>query len=77
MQRHGDFDSLPRAEENICLADAKQRFPGAFAMGGPPEDVPDGSPVELETSTGSMTVYDLRPGGSNWVYFSGEGWEGY
>lgn len=78
MQRHGDFDSLPNPEENTTLADAKRRFPDAFAAeDGPPADLPDDSPVELETSTGAMTVYDQRPGGANWVYFPGEGWDGY
>lgn len=78
MKRHGNFDKLPKAEEKITLVAARLRFPGVFSSA--PLKIaflkPD-SPVELETSTGAMTVYDKSPGGANWVYFPGEGWDGY
>lgn len=78
MKRHGDFAKLPKAEETTTLAEARKRFPSVFSNA--PLRIaflkPD-SPVELETSTGAMTVYDKSPGGANWVYFPGEGWDGY
>lgn len=77
MKRHGNFDLLPKSEENTTLEDAKARFPSAFEEDSAPTDLPSDSPVELEASTGAMTAYDKRPGGANWVYFPGEGWDGY
>jgi len=77
MKRHGNFDLLPKSEENTTLGAAKERFPEVFAEEDAPAHLPDSSPVELEASTGAMTVYDMSPGGANWVYFPGEGWDGY
>ena len=77
MKRHGDFNQLPKPEENVTLAEAKLRFPAAFTEEHAPVGLADGSPAELETSSGAMTVFDMVPGGANWVYFPGEGWDGY
>lgn len=77
MKRHGDFNKLPKPEELTTLSAAKARFPAAFKEKNAPIHLAGSSPVELETSSGAMTAYDMLPGGANWVYFPGEGWDGY
>ncbi len=78
MKRHGNFDLLPNPEETITLREARLRLASVFSSA--PTKIaflPSDTTVELETSTGAMTVYDKAPGGANWVYFPGEGWDAY
>lgn len=77
MKRHGNFDLLPKAEERTTLANAQTRFPSAFEEDDAPVGLSPECVVELETSTGAMTVYQNEEPGINWVYFPGEGWDGY
>ena len=77
MKRHGNFDLLPKSEENTTLADVQRRYPSAFEEDDAPIGLDPRCAVELEISTGAMIVYQNEGSGINWVYFPGEGWDGY
>lgn len=73
-QRHGDFSALPQINARCRLTDAKVNYPEAFTDRDPAPEFPEDTVFGVELETGALQV---TIGTIIWIYFPGEGWDGY
>jgi hypothetical protein len=81
MKRHGNFDALPNVDATLTVEAARREHAEALTdldacEGIDARNLPPETQIGVETSTGSLMLTDPTTG-VNWVYFPGEGWDGY
>lgn len=69
---------MPICDRELKLAEARRLHPQAFADPKAPSGLTAKTIVRVETQTGALEVLVGEPPSQvTWIYFPGEGWDGY